>query len=411
MVGPDKRHTGSVKRKRKRVGDLQIVSQTMSSHTYGNRVVKRIARSIKPASRETADLEADAFPTYGAHVLNELESKTICSYLGRKFGERWEDKRVSDLNRREAELALNLLVSEISRHNDLYQIGKEEISDDEFDRLVHVNWAIEREFPDLVRPDSPSETVGAAPASGFGKVRHRVPMLSLSNAFDASDVEDFVERVRRFLGLKDADSLAFTAEPKIDGLSISIRYENGRLVEAATRGDGAEGENVTANVRTISAIPETLQGADIPAIIDVRGEIYMSKDDFNALNAAQSASGSKIYANPRNFAAGSLRQKDPAVTASRPLSFFAYTWGEISELPRETQFDMIEAFQTWGLPTNPLMRRFDDVAGLLGYYDELSTARAGLDYDIDGIVYKVDRLGLPGPAWLRLPRTALGDST
>lgn len=293
----------------------------------------------------------------------------------------------------EASDELAWLAAEISRHDALYHGDDDpEISDADYDALRRRNDALEQQFPDLVRPDSPSTRVGAAPATGFGKIRHTVPMLSLSNAFDGEDVRDFAERVARFLGLDGDEAWALTAEPKIDGLSISIRYEDGRFVEAATRGDGSEGENVTENVRTIKDIPEKLAGKDVPALIDVRGEIYMSKADFEELNAAQHASGGKIYANPRNFAAGSLRQKDPNITASRPLSFFAYTWGEISQLPADTQTDMIEAFRNWGLPTNPLMRRCDGIEDLLAYYKEISAQRASLNYDIDGIVYKVDRL-------------------
>lgn len=300
---------------------------------------------------------------------------------------------LADLTEADATDELAFLAAEIARHDALYH-GDDapEISDADYDRLRERNDALEAQFPKLVREDSPSKRVGAAPASGFGKVRHAVPMLSLSNAFDDADVQDFSDRISRFLGLRPDDPLAFTAEPKIDGLSISIRYEQGEFVQAATRGDGGEGENVTANVRTIKDIPHRLKGDGVPPVIEVRGEIYMTKQDFAALNAAQIESGGKVYANPRNFAAGSLRQKDPAVTASRPLSFFAYTWGEISELPEDTQTGMIAAFKSWGLPTNPLMRTCEDTAALMAYYRETSEARAGLNYDIDGIVYKVDRL-------------------
>lgn len=302
-------------------------------------------------------------------------------------------RKPEQLTPAEAADELAWLAAEIARHDALYHGDDDpEISDADYDALRQRNDALEEQFPDLVRTDSPSTKVGAAPATGFGKIRHSVPMLSLSNAFDGEDVRDFAERVARFLGLDADDKWALTAEPKIDGLSISIRYEDGRFVEAATRGDGGEGENVTENVRTIKDIPEQLAGTNVPALIDVRGEIYMSKADFAELNAAQQASGSKIYANPRNFAAGSLRQKDPAITASRPLSFFAYTWGEISQLPADTQSGMIAAFESWGLPTNPLMRRCEGLEDVLAYYEEISSARASLDYDIDGIVYKVDRL-------------------
>jgi len=298
-----------------------------------------------------------------------------------------------ELSADEVRAELAYLSAEIGRHDALYH-GKDapEISDADYDLLRRRNEVLEQRFPQFVREDSPSAKVGAAPQSTFGKIRHAVPMLSLSNVFDDGDVQDFDDRVRRFLGLRADQLLAFTAEPKIDGLSISIRYEAGAFQAAATRGDGAEGEDVTANVRTISAIPQTLVGADVPDVIDVRGEIYMSKADFAALNAAQAENDAKIYANPRNFAAGSLRQKDPDVTASRPLSFFAYTWGEISALPGGTQWDLIKAFHSWGLPTNPLMRRCESVGDLLTYHAEIAEKRADLDYDIDGIVYKIDRL-------------------
>jgi DNA ligase (NAD+) len=298
-----------------------------------------------------------------------------------------------DLTAEEARAELAWLAAEIARHDDLYYSeDAPEITDAAYDELRVRNQALEAAFPDLVRDDSPSKRIGAAPLAVFGKVRHRVPMLSLSNAFDDEDVVDFRARVARFLGLEPDEPIAMTAEPKIDGLSISIRYEGGELVEAATRGDGYEGENVTANVRTIGEIPETLSGKGVPDVVDVRGEIYMSKHDFAALNEAQAAAGAKIYANPRNFAAGSLRQKDPAVTASRPLKFFAYTWGELSTSPARTQSGMIEAFAGWGLPVNPLMEICPRAEDLLDYYSRLLAKRAGLDYDIDGIVYKVDRL-------------------
>jgi DNA ligase (NAD+) len=299
----------------------------------------------------------------------------------------------SELSLDQARAELVRLAAEIAHHDALYHTDDAPlISDDAYDELRRRNDALEGQFPDLVRADSPSKKVGAATSSAFGKIRHTVSMLSLANAFDADDVQDFATRIIRFLGLNEDEPLALTAEPKIDGLSISVRYENGQFVEAATRGDGNEGENVSANVRTISSIPQTLKGAGIPSVVEVRGEIYMSKADFAALNKAQAESGSKIFANPRNFAAGSLRQKDPAITASRPLSFFAYAWGTVSDLPADTQAGMIKAFDGWGLPTNPEMKRCEGVAALLGYYDELASARAGLDYDIDGIVYKVDRL-------------------
>ena len=302
---------------------------------------------------------------------------------------------VSDLPSADAAAELARLAAEIARHDAFYYAqDSPEISDADYDALRQRNAAIESRFPDLVRPDSPSQRVGAAPAEKFGKVRHAVPMLSLGNAFAEEDVVDFVERVARFLNLKSADGLVFTAEPKIDGLSISIRYENGRLIEAATRGDGAEGENVTANIRTIKDIPHVLKGADIPATIDVRGEIYLGHDDFRRLNADQEAAGEKVFANPRNAAAGSLRQLDSSITAKRPLRFFAYTWGQATALPAATQSGVIAAYKHWGLPTNPLMRSCRSAAELMAYYREIGENRAGLGYDIDGVVYKVDAIEL-----------------
>ncbi len=275
-----------------------------------------------------------------------------------------------------------------------YQDSAPELSDADYDALRARNDAIEAQFPALVRDDSPSKRVGAAPGAGFGKVRHDVPMLSLGNAFEDADVAEFAARVRRFLGLGDDAALAFTAEPKIDGLSISIRYEKGHLVQAATRGDGAEGENVTANIKTIGEIPHRLTGKDVPATIDVRGEIYLGHDDFRALNAAQAAAGEKVFANPRNAAAGSLRQLDSSITAKRPLRFFAYTWGAASARPADTQAGMLAAFKRWGLPVNPLTRVCGNAAELLAFYNEIGAGRARLGYDIDGVVYKVDRLDL-----------------
>ncbi len=300
---------------------------------------------------------------------------------------------VEDLSADEASAELARLAAEIARHDRLYyQSDAPEISDADYDELRRRNDAIEARFPELVRPDSPSKRIGAPAVETFAKVRHRVPMLSLGNAFDDGEVVDFAARVRRFLSLKADDPLAVTAEPKIDGLSIAIRYEKGRLVEAATRGDGAEGENVTANVRTIREIPARLDGKAVPAVAEVRGEIYMSHADFAALNAAQAANGGKVFANPRNAAAGSLRQLDSTITAARPLRFFAYAWGEMSEMPAETQMGMVAAFAGWGLPVNPLMRLCDDAEGMLAFYRDIATRRAALGYDIDGVVYKVNRL-------------------
>jgi DNA ligase (NAD+) len=305
------------------------------------------------------------------------------------------DKAVDELTLQQAKSELERLAREIAHHDTLYYAqDAPEVSDAVYDALRARNTAIEARFPELVREDSPSLRVGAAPAAAFAKVRHRVPMLSLGNAFADEDITDFVDRVRRFLGLKATDDLAITAEPKIDGLSISIRYEDGRLVEAATRGDGAEGENVTQNVRTIREIPHRLTGRGVPETIDVRGEIYLAHEDFARLNAQQSAAGARVFANPRNAAAGSLRQLDPKITASRPLRFFAYTWGEISKLPAPTQSGVIAAFARWGLPVNEHMRLCHSPEELLAYYREIASHRAKLGYDIDGVVYKVDRLDL-----------------
>lgn len=256
---------------------------------------------------------------------------------------------VDELSEAQARAELKRLVGRIRHHDDLYyRQDAPEISDADYDVLRQRNEAIEARFPNLVRADSPSQRIGAAPAEGFGKVRHRVPMLSLANAFDDEDVTQFVERIHRFLGLDASKALAFTAEPKIDGLSISLRYLNGRLTEAATRGDGTEGENVTRNVMTIAQIPHQLKGRNVPDVIDVRGEIYMGHKDFERLNAEQATAGAKVFANPRNAAAGSLRQLDPAITASRPLRFLAYAWGEASALPADTQSGVYEAFTKWG---------------------------------------------------------------
>jgi DNA ligase (NAD+) len=302
---------------------------------------------------------------------------------------------VDDLKRAEAASELQRLGALIRHHDDLYyRQDAPEVSDAAYDALRRRNAAIEARFPKLVRPDSPSRRVGAAPADGFGKIRHSVPMLSLGNAFDSEDVRQFVERVHRFLRLDTDAPLAFMAEPKIDGLSISLRYVEGKLVEAATRGDGMEGENVTRNVMTISEIPHRLKGRNHPELIDVRGEIYITRHDFALLNEKQAASGAKVFANPRNSAAGSLRQLDVAITAARPLRFFAYAWGEASKLPADTQSGVDAAFAKWGLPVNARASLCNGADELIAYYDELAADRAELPYDIDGVVYKVDRLDL-----------------
>ena len=302
---------------------------------------------------------------------------------------------VDALDRKAAAKELARLAQEIAYHDARYHREDDpEITDADYDALRQRNDAIEALFPDLVRSDSPSKRVGAAPGSGFGKVRHSVAMLSLSNAFDDEDVAEFVDRVRRYLGLGDGTPLAVTAEPKIDGVSISLRYEDGQLVQGSTRGDGAEGEDVTANVSVIKAIPKKLKGRGVPAVIEVRGEIYMSPDAFTAMNAAQEKLGDKVFANPRNAAAGSLRQLDSGVTASRPLQFFAYAWGEISELPKVTQFEMCQLFKSWGLPVNADMMRVESIEDMLAFYRDIESRRATLAYDIDGVVYKVDDLAL-----------------
>jgi DNA ligase (NAD+) len=290
----------------------------------------------------------------------------------------------------QASAAIADLVTQIAHHDALYYShDAPEISDADYDKIRARLIELEARFPDLRRADSPSVKVGAAPSDGFGKIRHAVPMLSLSNAFADEDVSEFVSRVQKFLG---ASKITFTAEPKIDGLSISLRYERGRLIQAATRGDGAEGENVTANVLTIRDIPHTLKGSNLPEVCEVRGEIYLGHQDFASLNATQAASGQKPFANPRNAAAGSLRQLDSTITASRPLRFFAYTWGEISKLPVTTQHGMIEVFGSWGLPVNPLTTLCATADEMLGFYREIGEQRADLGYDIDGVVYKVNDL-------------------
>jgi DNA ligase (NAD+) len=304
-------------------------------------------------------------------------------------------KPVAGLDATEAAAELARLAAEIAHHDSLYyQKDAPEVSDAAYDALRKRNEAIEARFPDLVRADSPSLKVGAAPVEAFGKVVHRVPMLSLGNVFDEEGVRDFLDRIRRFLGLDQDAELAFTAEPKIDGLSVTLRYEGGRLVQAATRGDGYEGENVTANVRTIADIPHEIAAKDFPDPFEVRGEIYMSRSAFQKLNEAQAARGDRLFANPRNAAAGSLRQLDPTITASRPLAFFAYGWGEAPAPPADTQWGAYRAMKKWGFPLNPLAERTTSVEDMLKTYRDIESDRASLDYDIDGIVYKLDRLDL-----------------
>ncbi len=288
------------------------------------------------------------------------------------------------------------LADEIAGHDVRYhQEDAPTVSDADYDQLRRRYEAIEARFPALKDAAGLSQKVGAAPAARFAKVTHQVPMLSLSNAFSDEEVEEFVARVKRFLNLSDADPVAFTAEPKIDGLSCSLRYENGHLVRAATRGDGSQGEDVTANVRTIDEIPDRLSGADVPDVIDIRGEVYMSAQDFLALNERQAAAEKPLFANPRNAAAGSLRQLDAEITRSRPLRFFAYAWGAaLPGPPGDTQFEVVAAFKRFGLPTNPLTVLVDDAAGLLAHYRKIEAERATLGYDIDGVVYKVNDLAL-----------------
>lgn len=302
-------------------------------------------------------------------------------------------KPVESLTKAEARAELEALAREIARHDELYHAkDAPEISDAAYDALIARNLAIEARYRDLVRDDSPSRRVGAAPVEAFGKIRHDVAMLSLGNAFEETDVVEFVERVRRFLRVPQDDPLLILAEPKIDGLSISLRYENGRLTQAATRGDGTTGENVTANVMTIREIPHRLKGKDVPELIDIRGEIYLAHQDFRRLNAAQAEAGEKVFANPRNAAAGSLRQLDAGITARRPLKFFSYAWGAASRLPSDTQSGVVDAFEKWGLPVNALRRRCKEPDELLAFYRSMAEKRASLGYDIDGVVYKVDRL-------------------
>src|SRR5262244_13626 len=297
------------------------------------------------------------------------------------------------LTEAQAKAELKRLAGEIAAHDKrYYQQDAPTVTDAEYDALRQRNAAIETRFPDLVRADSPSKRVGAAPTGKFKKVRHALPMLSLDNAFAEQDVIDFVTRIRRFLKLSEDEKLAFSAEPKIDGLSMSLRYEGGELVKGATRGDGTEGEDVTANIRTLEDVPKKLKGRRIPDVCEIRGEVYMTKHAFLALNKRQAESGGQIFANPRNSAAGSLRQKDPSITASRPLGFFGYAWGEMSEMPVASQSGMAKWLQAGGFKTNPLAKICHSAEELLAFHHAIEAQRASLDYDIDGVVYKVDRL-------------------
>ena len=318
-------------------------------------------------------------------------------------------KPPEELSEAEAAAELARLSAAIARADArYYQEDAPELTDADYDALRLRNAAIEARFPGLKRADSPSERVGVAPTGKFAPARHAVPMLSLENAFTDDDVRDFVNQIYRFLGRSREEPIALVAEPKIDGLSMSLRYEGGRLVLGATRGDGITGEDVTANVRTIAEIPGTLpKGA--PEVVEVRGEIYMRKADFEALNRRQRELGEEPYVNPRNTAAGSLRQKDPKVTAARPLRFFAYAWGEMSAMPADTQWGMVQAFASWGFAVNPLMTLCSGVDEALAVYRDIERQRASLAYDIDGVVYKVDSLALQDRLGLRTrsPRWAI----
>lgn len=297
------------------------------------------------------------------------------------------------MSRKDAAAEHAKLVEEISAHDIAYhQADAPTISDAAYDRLRLRLLELEKQYPTLAK-SSPSEKVGAAPSEKFSKVRHVVPMLSLGNAFADEDVEEFLGRMRRFLNLPANAPLAVTAEPKIDGLSLSLRYENRKLVQAATRGDGAEGENVTANAMMVYDIPKELKG-NAPDLIEIRGEIYMSATDFAKLNEKQIAAGDKALANPRNAAAGALRQLDPKITAQRPLKFYAYAWGEAPKLPADTQWGVVQAFKSWGLPVNPLMVICNSAEELLAHYRKIEAQRATLGYDIDGVVYKLNELAL-----------------
>ena len=300
---------------------------------------------------------------------------------------------VGDLTLEQAAEELARLAAEIHKLDVAYhQKDAPLVSDADYDALRIRNVEIEARFPELVREDSPSRKVGAAPAEGFGKVRHSKPMLSLDNAFSDEDVQDFDGKIRRFLGLSAEEPVEYVAEPKIDGLSISLRYENGRFVQGATRGDGVEGEDVTANLLTLKDLPKTLQGS-APAVLEVRGEVYMARADFFRLNEQRAEAGEKtLFANPRNAAAGSLRQLDPAITATRPLSLFCYAQGEIGEPVGDTHWEFLQRLRSWGFTVNERSTVCSNAAELLAFSGKLGTDRAGLPYDIDGVVYKVNRL-------------------
>lgn len=315
---------------------------------------------------------------------------------------------IDSMTKEQAAAELARLASLLAGANTAYHGGDDPVMDDAaYDALKRRNAEIEARFPDLKRGDSPSEQVGAAPSDGFGKVRHVVRMLSLGNAFEDDDVTEFDTRIRKYLGLPADAALNYTAEPKIDGLSLSLRYENGTLVQAATRGDGEEGENVTANALTITDIPHQITGA--PEVLEVRGEVYMSHQDFADLNARQAEAGQKQFANPRNAAAGSLRQLDATITAARPLRFFAYAWGDLSAPLAETQMGAIQRLAALGFSTNPLTKLCDGPAAMIDHYRSIEAQRATLGYDIDGVVYKVNDLALQARLGFRstTPRWAI----
>ena len=300
---------------------------------------------------------------------------------------------ISDLTEKQAKAEHARLHGEISAHDKRYYADDAPtVSDAEYDALRRRYGEIEQRFPDLRTLDSLTLKVGVAPTGRFPKVRHAVPMLSLDNAFSEEDVTKFVERIRRFLKLDADEPVAITAEPKIDGLSMSLRYEDGELVKAATRGDGAEGEDVTANIKTLKDVPHKLKGKAIPAVAEVRGEVYMTKADFLALNERQKAAGAELYVNPRNTAAGSLRQKDASITAARPLRFFAYAWGQMSAMPADTQSGMVKWLERCGFHSSPIFKVCHSAEELLAFHHDIGLKRGALDYDIDGVVYKVDRL-------------------
>ncbi|WP_417798654.1 NAD-dependent DNA ligase LigA [Terasakiella pusilla] len=301
---------------------------------------------------------------------------------------------VDQLTELDAHAELSALAKEIAEHDKrYYQHDDPTIDDAAYDALRARNTAIEEKFPHLKRKDSPTDKVGTPVQSGFSKITHAVPMLSLGNAFAEEDVQDFLDRIRRFLGLDAGEELAIVAEPKIDGLSISLRYENGKFVQAATRGDGRVGEDVTRNILTLKELPKELP-AGVPDVVEIRGEVYMAKDEFLALNQRQTDAGAKVFANPRNAAAGSLRQLDSNITANRPLRVFAYAWGELSAPLADTQMGVIDTFKSWGLPVNPYTKVCRSLEEIMALYNQINTDRAQLNYDIDGVVYKVDRLDL-----------------